>query len=81
MPNRFSERKRIVLDDEDGPVTPTPGIKQQQHDPSNQQQLQAARHGVNGRPPFVNRAYPPQKPFYFGKKVSNYLALSLVIHY
>lgn len=71
MPNRYPDRKRIVRDDEDGPVSSS-SHQQAQH-------AQKIQHGhmlagnVNGnkmmlqQPGAVNaRATPQQKPFYFG---------------
>lgn len=69
MPNRYPERKRIVRDDEDGPVAPPPAIKRQEH-ANNIPHLSSGIPGVNsagtGSSGPGTRGYPPQKPFYFG---------------
>lgn len=88
MHNRYPERKRIVRDDEDGPVTNhSPTIKREMssngvHNPQ-QQAFRGAtpKLGVMGV-----RAYPPQKPFYAAESPENLLAKyatetpSLILH-
>jgi transcription factor SPT20 len=92
MPNRYLERKRIVRDDEDGPVTShSPMIKREAssngiHSPQQQQAQQALR-GATPKPGMMGvRAYPLQKPFYAAESPESLLAKyanetpSLILH-
>ncbi|KAF5113090.1 hypothetical protein DV454_003800 [Geotrichum candidum] len=91
MPNRYPERKRIVRDDEDGPVTShSPMIKREAssngiHNP--QQQAQQGLRGATPKPSTMGvRAYPQQKPFYAAESPETLLAKyanetpSLILH-
>ena len=77
MPNRYPDRKRIVRDDEDGPI-PSPSINR--HD-AHQSHIGNTRSGIANGSSGIHqqqqqqgttnpRAYPQQKPFYFGKTPS-----------
>lgn len=78
MPNRYPDRKRIVRDDEDGPIASPVMNNRLHHDNSVQSQQQLLQNQrlmgsgstANGlqlaHGPMSGRVYPPQKPFYFG---------------